>query len=75
MEVASIPQISLKGPETQKMRRASARAQRQTTGAAQDLRDQLRTPASLRNAILLREILGVPKGLQSTQSSTIFSPL
>ncbi|MDD5349514.1 MAG: hypothetical protein PHQ12_04810 [Chthoniobacteraceae bacterium] len=39
------------------------------------LRDQLRDPASLRRAILLREILGEPKGLQSLESPSIFSPL
>jgi hypothetical protein len=35
------------------------------------LKDQLRDPASLRRAILLREILGTPKGLQSAASPSI----
>jgi len=56
-------------------RPTAATPQRPLEGAIESLRDQLRTPAALRNAILLREILGAPKGLQSTQSSTIFSPL
>ena len=54
---------------------APASKQRQAAGVPGALRDQLRTPAALRNAILLREILGAPKGLQSTQTSSNFSPL
>lgn len=42
---------------------------------ASDLREQLGDPASLRRAILLREILGEPKGLQSLDRPSIFSPL
>ena len=40
-----------------------------------ELREQLQTPAALRRAILLREILGEPKGLQSAESPSIFSTL
>lgn len=39
------------------------------------LREQLGDPAALRRAILLREILGEPKGLQSAESPSIFSAL
>jgi hypothetical protein len=39
------------------------------------LREQLGDAAALRRAILLREILGEPKGLQSAESPSIFSPL
>ncbi|MEI8233091.1 MAG: hypothetical protein WCH57_00220 [Verrucomicrobiota bacterium] len=39
------------------------------------LREQLGSPAALRRAILLKEILGEPKGLQSLGSPSIFSPL
>ena len=46
-----------------------------TAAGAADLREQLRDPAALRRAILLREILGEPKGLQSLESPSIFSPL
>jgi hypothetical protein len=41
----------------------------------EELRGQLRDPAAVRRAILLREILGEPKGLQSMESLSIFSPL
>jgi hypothetical protein len=86
-EVMSIPKMVFVEPE-QMLERAPARdggkpasrataatPQRQLEGAVGALRDQLRTPEALRHAILLREILGAPKGLQSTQSSTNFSPL
>jgi len=85
-EVVSIPQMTFVEPEQLVASRRSQMGgrpassspgskQRQTVGAAAAFRDQLRTPAALRNAILLREILGAPKGLQSTQTSSIFSPL
>jgi len=86
-EVMSIPKMIFVEPE-QMIERAPARdagkpasrataatPQRQLEGGVGALRDQLRTPEALRNAILLREILGAPKGLQSTQTSTNFSPL
>lgn len=86
-EVLSIPKMTFVEPE-QMIERAptgsvgkpasrapSATKPQPSEGAAGVLRDQLRTPEALRNAILLREILGEPKGLQSTQTSTIFSPL
>ena len=59
----------------QAARKATASKPGQAQGLRGTLLEQLRTPASLRNAILLREILGSPKGLQSTQSPSIFSPL
>ena len=86
-EVMSIPRMIFVEPErlierpqtraeSPSARRSTfAPKQRQAVGATGALRDQLRTPAALRNAILLREILGAPKGLQSTQTSTTFSPL
>ena len=87
MEVTSIPQMTFAAPE-QAVQSAGAavsaspqttsRSAPQTTAtpsAQAALREQLREPDSLRKAILLREILGAPKGLQSAQSPSIFSPL
>jgi len=87
MEVTSIPQMTFAAPEqavqssaaeVSAAAKSSARPslqKQQTTGTQAALREQLRDPASLRKAILLREILGAPKGLQSAQSPSIFSPL
>ena len=87
MEVTSIPQMTFAAPE-QAVQSASAEVsaaakpssrplapKQQTSGVQAALREQLRDPASLRKAILLREILGAPKGLQSAQSPSIFTPL
>ena len=87
MEVTSIPPMTFAEPEqavqsagaavsasTGTPSRAAAR-QKQMPSAQAALREQLREPDSLRKAILLREILGAPKGLQSVQSSSIFSAL
>lgn len=86
-EIVTIPQMVFASPEqllerpqtrveSPSARRSSAASpRRQAGGATGSLKEQLRTPAALRNAILLREILGAPKGLQSTQTSTNFSPL
>jgi len=86
MEVTSIPQMTFAQPQqavqsagaevgAPLMRSASsAPVMRQQTAQA-TLREALRDPASLRKAILLREILGAPKGLQSVQTPSIFSPL
>ena len=41
-------------------------------GASEGIRALLATPASLRNAVLLREVLGPPRGLQSTTSLPTF---
>ncbi|MCX6967545.1 MAG: hypothetical protein NTZ46_07155 [Verrucomicrobia bacterium] len=85
MEVTSIPQITFGEPEQavagaavsdQAKPYSRATLQKQPeSGAQAALREQLREPDSLRKAILLREILGPPKGLQSAQSPSIFSPL
>lgn len=84
MEVASIPQmdfmpseraIQAGGAEDQSEPKSTTTKPMRTTTAREALLEQLRTPASLRNAILLREILGSPKGLQSAQTPSIFSPL
>ena len=87
MEVTSIPQMTFASPE-QAMQSTAAEIsaaaklagrpspqKRQMPAVQAALREQLRDPASLRKAILLREILGVPKGLQSAQTPSIFSPL
>jgi len=86
MEVASIPQMTFAQPE-QAVQSAAAEVASATTQPARPatkkqqpsaqaaLREQLRDPDSLRKAILLREILGAPKGLQSAQTPSIFSPL
>ena len=87
MEVTSIPQMRFAEPEqavqsaaaavsasANAPSRSSSQA-KQVPGAQAALREQLREPDSLRKAILLREILGAPKGLQSAQSPSIFSPL
>ena len=81
MQVASIPQMVFDQPReqarpaapTQPSRADSRKTQPAVAQAA--LREELRGPAALRKAILLREILGAPKGLQSAQSPSIFSPL
>lgn len=87
MEVAAVSQgvnVGLEQPSKARQRAASeARAARGSrpanagavSGPASALREQLRTPAALRNAILLKEILGAPKGLQSAAASTNFLPL
>ena len=87
MEVTSIPQMTFAEPE-QAIQSAAvavgAAAKAPTRSASQEkpagsvqaaLREDLRGPDALRRAILLREILSAPKGLQSAQSPTIFSPL
>ena len=90
MEVASIPEMTFASPESyiQELRPApsqpaapgsdspevSAYALRQP-GRPGPLHPLLRNPESLRQAIILREILGPPKALQSFQSPSIFSPL
>ncbi|MEI6561844.1 MAG: hypothetical protein WCO68_07145 [Verrucomicrobiota bacterium] len=87
MEVTSIPQMTFAEPEqaVQSAAAAVAASTKALSGSASQalatpstpsaLREQLREPDSLRKAILLREILGAPKGLQSAQSPSIFSPL
>ncbi len=85
MEVTSIPQMTFGEPEQavqtagaavsglgQKPSRTGSKVQLPSSAQAA-LREQLREPDSLRKAILLREILGAPKGLQSAQSPSIFS--
>jgi len=87
MEVTSIPQMTFAEPEqavqsaaaavaaSAKTPSRSASQAQQSSSAQAALREQLREPDSLRKAILLREILGAPKGLQSAQSPSIFFPL
>jgi len=88
MEVTSIPTMTFAQPEqaaqgAQAVEKAASSArqssvptqQKQVSTAQATLMEQLRNPAGLRNAIILREILGTPKGLQSVQTPTIFSPL
>ena len=85
MEVTSIPQMTFAEPEQAvqsagvavsvpaKTASRSSPPQQQGISAQAALREQLREPDSIRKAILLREILGAPKGLQSAQSPSIFS--
>ena len=86
MEVANLPQMTFVQPEQAVAAAATevsaAMKAAPTPAAAQQpcpappqaaLRDLLRTPGSLRAAVLLREILGPPKGLQSAQHSSIFT--
>ena len=87
MEVAPIPALEWAQPVStapapaggpRRPTPAPVASESKRPGAAGDrsaLREQLRTPAALRRAILVREILGPPKGLQSAQSTSIFSPL
>jgi len=89
MEVTSIPQMTFGEPlqvarsvavevssaVTQPSPRPAPKKPPRETAVQAALQEQLRDPASLRRAILLREILGAPKGLQSAQSPSIFSPL
>ena len=87
MEVTSIPQMSFAEPERAVQSAAAAVASsvktparsasqiQQAPSAQAALREELRGPDALRRAILLREILGAPKGLQSAPNPTIFSPL
>ena len=87
MEVTSIPQMRFAEPE-QAVQSAAAAVSAVDKGASRStvqvqpasrmqaaLMEELRGPDALRKAILLREILGAPKGLQSAQSPSIFSPL
>ena len=86
MEVASIPQMTfarqaavasaVEAVSAPKPRPVSSTLQKpESVGIAGVLREQLRDPASLRRAVLMKEILGAPKGLQSAESLSIFSPL
>jgi len=87
MELTALPQMTFADPaEAELSTRAEALdikeasrlpgKKRQMVPYAQGaLRELLGDPASLRRAILLREILGTPKGLHSTQTPSIFSPL
>ncbi|MEI6350220.1 MAG: hypothetical protein WCP06_03840 [Verrucomicrobiota bacterium] len=90
MEVASIPELTFASPESYIHELKPAASQppvgapalpetsEYRTGEAQTpgfFHLRLRDPDALRQAIILREILGPPKALQSLQSPSIFSPL
>lgn len=87
MEVASLAPVQFNTPErvTESAAAGVASAgrlispsisQRRAGGISQAiLREQLGDPSAIRRAILLREILGTPKGLQSASGTSIFSPL
>ena len=84
MEVSSIPELTFASPESyvqepESMGAAALdvakAAQRPAAGGRVPRRVQLRDPAALRQAVILREILGPPKSLQSGRTPSIFSPL
>ncbi|XHR30169.1 MAG: hypothetical protein ACFUZC_06335 [Chthoniobacteraceae bacterium] len=81
MQVASLERLPDSGGAVESAAASVESAARFTTsrqGAVQTSRDiaalkrDLRDPAALRKAILLREILGPPKGLQSASGPSIF---
>lgn len=77
MEVASLRAVETAASGVESAARMTPPKEAGTAGAqnemAAGLKDQLRDPAALKRAILLREILGTPKGLQSWASPSILS--
>lgn len=83
MEVQSIPDIDFGSPVEQAEAAvdAAGREECRPSGPAKppaacaSVRTQLREPTMLRKALILREILGPPKALQSAKGPSIFAPL
>ena len=87
MEVTAIPQMTFAEPmqavqsaatevnAQAKLPQERAPQEQSPKSVQSTLRELLRDPASQRSAMLLREILGAPKGLQFAENPSTFTPL